>query len=206
MSLCPHLYDRHRRRWSYQARQLFRSGSPAITATDFLLTWRSTYEWEKSSDNFGMNIMGTGQTNPSAFNPGSISTTTYYRLRVQCGTNMSTDYSNIITITINPSAAIISPANPVICAGQNLTLNETGGTGTSWIWSPGGQNDTPIMVSPTNNTVYSDSDQPRHVHGSSFSHSGRKSGSSQHGWLQQVITPFAPVNPLTCFRVRIHLL
>jgi trimeric autotransporter adhesin len=130
------------------------SGSAIITNSGYSTGSGTTYEWQRSTDNFVSNIVNTGQTNPSSFNTGTITTTTSYRLRVACATNSSVDFSNVITITITPSVAAISPASPSICAGASVTLSETGGTGTSWTWAPGGATTSSIMVSPTSTTTY----------------------------------------------------
>jgi hypothetical protein len=95
-----------------------------------------------------------GQTNPSSLTTGLVSVTTYYWLKVTCPTGTATAYSNMLTITINPSAASVTPAAPVICAGQSVTLTENGGTGISWSWSPGGATTQAITVSPVITTTY----------------------------------------------------
>ncbi len=84
------------------------SGTPAITATGFSTGAGTTYQWMSSSNAADYSTGGTaifGQTDPSILTVGTISTTTYYWLKVSCATNASIDYSNLITSTVFNLAA-----------------------------------------------------------------------------------------------------
>jgi hypothetical protein len=134
-------------------------GSPVITASGFSTGAGSTYQWIFSTNSADYPASGTpiaGQTNPSTLNPGVISTTTYFWLRVTCPTGTATDYSNLVTVSFFPApAASINASSTNICPGESVTLTENGGTATSWLWSPGGATTQSIIVSPTVTTTYS---------------------------------------------------
>jgi hypothetical protein len=130
------------------------SGTPTITASGYSTGTGSTYQWQYSNDNFVSDIHDfVGQTNPSALTTGVVSVTTYYRLKVTCTSGLATDYSTTVTITINPSAAIISGSTSKCANDPAVTLNETGGTGTSWLWSTGATTQS-ISVNPSSTTIY----------------------------------------------------
>ncbi|MFZ4520576.1 MAG: T9SS type A sorting domain-containing protein [Bacteroidales bacterium] len=132
------------------------SGTPVITASGFSAGTGSTFQWYYSTVPGDYPNLGTpvaGQTNPSALSAGVVSVTTYYWLRVTCATNVSTDNSTMVTITISPSAAVISGPAAKCAADAAVTLTETGGTGISWIWS-NGETTQSVSVNPAATTVY----------------------------------------------------
>jgi hypothetical protein len=132
------------------------SGTPTITATGYSSGTGSTYQWVSSANAGDYPLSGTpvgGQTNPATLTTGLVSTTTYYWLSVTCATNTSTDYSNMITITINPSVASISGPSSKCTADPAVTLTENGGTGTSWLWSTS-ETTQSISVNPSSTTTY----------------------------------------------------
>ena len=112
----------------------------------------TSYEWQSSNDNFVTNIVNTGQTDPNTFNTGVITSTTYFRLKVTCASNNSMDFSNIVTITINPLPVLICPEDFDICVDApildltTLTYSPTGGT----FSGPGvsGNNFNPFVATP----------------------------------------------------------
>jgi hypothetical protein len=134
------------------------SGTPSITATGYSAGTGSTYQWMSSASAGNYPGSGTpvaGQNNPASLSTGVVSTTTYYWLRVTCTSGLATDYSNMITVTINPAAAsILEGAAASICNGSSITLHENGGTGTSWSWAPGGATTQNVTVSPSSTTTY----------------------------------------------------
>ncbi|MGK4568341.1 beta strand repeat-containing protein [Flavobacterium sp. 3HN19-14] len=136
---------------------LCNSGTPTITATGYSSGIGSTYQWISSTvsadyPNAGSSV--SGQTNPASLSTGVVSTTTYYWLRVTCGTNSSTDNSSLVTVTVSPSAASISGPSSKCANDPAVTLTENGGTGTSWLWSPGGATTQSISVNPASTTNY----------------------------------------------------
>ncbi|MEZ4772222.1 MAG: PKD domain-containing protein [Bacteroidia bacterium] len=87
-------------------------------------------------------------------NGTSAQTTTNYTLTVTDGICTTYDY---VTVTVNPALQTdILPATPIICIGQNITLQAVGnlGPGTSYLWSTG-ETTANITVSPNVNTTYS---------------------------------------------------
>ncbi|MDI1255676.1 MAG: hypothetical protein PSV16_06210, partial [Flavobacterium sp.] len=136
---------------------LCNSGTPTITATGYSSGTGTTYQWVSSTvsgdyPNAGTNF--AGQTNPASLTTGVVSTTTYYWLRVTCGTNSSTDNSTLVTVTVSPSVASISGPSFKCANDPAVTLTENGGTGTSWLWSPGGATTQSISVNPAVTTDY----------------------------------------------------
>lgn len=134
------------------------SGTPLITASGYSTGSGSTYQWFSSTNPADYPLSGTaisGQTNPAQLITGLVSSSTYYWLRVTCATNSSTEYSNMITITVHPASAMITGPLSKCANDAAVTLSETGGTGTSWLWSPGGETTSSITVNPGSTTVYS---------------------------------------------------
>ena len=134
------------------------SGTPTITATGYSTGIGSGYQWISSTNAGDYPASGTpvaGQTNPATLTTGVVSTTTYYWLRVTCPSGTATDNSTLVTVTINPSAAVITGPSTKCTADPAITLTESGGTGTSWTWAPGGATTQSISVSPVATTTYS---------------------------------------------------
>jgi hypothetical protein len=116
------------------------SGSGTITATGFSGGPGTSYQWQWSIDNFVSNINDlTGQTNPASASTGSITTTTYYRLKVTCTTGPSTAYSNIVTITVNQPVNITTqPVGQNVCPGANVTFTVVASNATGYQWRKDG--------------------------------------------------------------------
>jgi gliding motility-associated-like protein len=88
-----------------------------------------TYQWQVSTDN-GQTWNNISFATLIDYNPPSITTTTQYRRAVI--SSSCTDYSNVITITINPTPVItaVTPVQ-VSCFGgsdASITINANGGT------------------------------------------------------------------------------
>lgn len=133
------------------------SGTATITATGFSSGMLSGYQWMYSASSANYPLSGTplaGQTNPATMTTGVVSTTTYYWLKVTCGNNSSTDYSNMITVSVVPAAASITGPSSKCANDPAVTLTENGGTGTAWNWSTG-ETTQSISVSPLSSTTYS---------------------------------------------------
>ncbi|HZV69060.1 MAG TPA: hypothetical protein VFG10_05925 [Saprospiraceae bacterium] len=133
------------------------SGSPTITASGYSTGSGSGYQWMTSTNSGDYPASGTavsGQTNPATLVTGSVTVTRHYWLRVTCPSGTTTAYSNMLTITITPSSAIISGPTTKCTADPAIMLNETGGTGISWLWSTTETTQT-ITVNPGSTTTYS---------------------------------------------------
>jgi len=120
------------------------SGVPTITATGYSTGSGSGYQWESSNDNFINNIQNvSGQTNPASLSTGTVSSTTYYRLKVTCTSGFPTAYSNIVTVTVKPIPTASASSNSPVCSGNSLNLTGTTNIGTSFTWSgPNGYSST----------------------------------------------------------------
>lgn len=90
-----------------------------------------------------------GQT--SATLTTSPATTTIYTVTVT-NTDGCTD-EDISSVTVNPTPVVSIAGNNSICIGQSTTLTASGGG--TYAWSPGGQTNAAVVVSPTANTTYS---------------------------------------------------
>ncbi|MEZ4791383.1 MAG: T9SS type A sorting domain-containing protein [Flavobacteriales bacterium] len=139
------------------------SGTPTITASGYSTGIGSGYQWMSSTNIGDYPATGSavsGQNNPASLTTGAVSTTTYYWLQVTCATNSSTDYSTMVTITINPAPTSVPSSNSPVCEGG--TLNLTGGTdiGATYAWTGpngfnmGSQNPSIIGVTLAANGIY----------------------------------------------------
>jgi len=112
------------------------SGSATLTATGFSTGTGTTYQWQFSNDNFVTNINDlVGQTNPTSASTGTITSTTYYRLKVTCNAGPVTAYSNIITVTVGQPVNITAqPAAATRCTGASVTFSVTASNAASYQW------------------------------------------------------------------------
>ena len=122
-------------------------GDPGITASGYSTGSGGTYQWESSNDNFVSNIVPVaGQNNPAILTTGTVSTNTWYRLKVTCPSGTGTAYSNVVAVTVLPistSAIISSPNaaipqlsegfNSVVPSGWSVQNNSSPVGGTSWL-------------------------------------------------------------------------
>jgi hypothetical protein len=91
------------------------------------------YQWQISTDGvIFIDIVGANGLN---YSPGTLSATRYYRRAVTSGT-CGTDYSNIITITVNPLPANnLVAVNASRCSTGTVNISVTGaalGTTVDW--------------------------------------------------------------------------
>jgi hypothetical protein len=77
------------------------------------------------------------------------STTAYLKATLN-GCSTSSPYT-AVTVTVNPGANIVAPADVTICPGSSFNLTATTNNGSSYGWSTGG---TIIMASPAVTTTY----------------------------------------------------
>ncbi len=132
------------------------SGAPVFTGTGYSTGIGTSYQWLSSSDGVTWTPVAAA-TNPASYTVSpAITTTTYYRLAVNCN-NVSFDSSNVITITINalPTIAVNPPA-PAYCSGQSVVLTASGAD--TYTWSPAGGlsavSGTSVTANPTATTTY----------------------------------------------------
>ncbi len=110
------------------------SGNVTLSASGYSFGTGISYEWE-SATAIGGPYTGLGLTSPLGAVAPVINVTTYYRLRVTCGT---TGYSNIVTVTVNnPTVLTTTPGSR--CGFGTVNLAATGGgTGLNWYTAAAG--------------------------------------------------------------------
>ena len=127
------------------------SGQAVLICSGFDFGAGMSYQWESSTDNFvtaGVPIVG--ETNPTTANPPIITVTTYFRLRVRCGSG-GFGYSNSVLITVkNPQITATIPASR--CGNGSLTLTANCNTGTTVQWYTESTGGAPIATGTTYTT------------------------------------------------------
>ncbi len=120
-----------------------------LSASGYSSGFGQSYEWEKSTDN--MMWTNTNGFDPTTYTTGTLFTTTYYRLRVQCPDN-STDYSNVVTITVpaNPSCSITGPGPA--CPESDVMYSAPMGLA-GYVWALGAGSNGAIVGSNTQSSV-----------------------------------------------------
>lgn len=137
------------------------SGSTTISVTGYSTVTGTTYVWQSSTNpSFTTPVnIGTPSTTYSNLNTGTITSTTYYRLKVACAGDISIDYSNIITVTIDPnSVGGTANSNQTICTGQtpaNITLSDQTGNVIRWEYSVDAGFTSPVTIANTTTTLTS---------------------------------------------------
>jgi len=110
------------------------SGSTTLSATDYSVSGAGlAYQWQYSNDNFVSNIVDLPSgTNPASANTGTVTSKTYYRLRVFC-TSAGYSYSNIVSFSVGTYA--INTTTPATrCGIGTVTLQATASTGSTISW------------------------------------------------------------------------
>lgn len=132
------------------------SGATTISATGYSIGIGSTYQWQSSADvGFTTPVnLGSPSVSYANLNAGTITSTTYYRLKVTCNTGIAEDFTAVpVQVVINLSLANISGLSQKCPADPAITLTENGGTGTSWLWSTS-ETSSIISVNPVSTTTY----------------------------------------------------
>ncbi len=108
-----------------------------------------SYQWQKSTDN--VNFNNISGVNASSYNPGNLTSTTYYRVLVSCGSESGS--TNTLAVSVDPPVTCsISPSAQTIVNGTAAAdLNPTvgGGNGSytyQWQNSPDNTNWTNIAT------------------------------------------------------------
>ena len=136
------------------------SGSTSLTASGYSTGSGSTYQWESSIDAIFSNPVNLGSTLSSYANgsTGTITTTTYYRLKVICSADPSNpSYSNVVIITVNTPSTVTPPSAISICTGNSTTLTASGASTYTWSPSTGlsGTTGATVSANPNATTTYS---------------------------------------------------
>jgi hypothetical protein len=134
------------------------SGSTTITAVNFSTGPVSSYQWESSLDGNTWTSI-SGQVNPNSLATGTLTDTTYFRLKVTCNTGAATDYSNVAVVTINPNPTVaVSASASTICPGSSSTLTATSAAANTYTWSPAtglsAATGATVTATPTTTTTY----------------------------------------------------
>ncbi len=178
------------------------SGSTIIIGSGFALGEGMTYQWQSSTtSSSGPWAPASGtNTNPLHYNTGTLLTTTYYQLMVQCGAGPQAA-AGPVTITVNnPSVT----AGPTVsrCGSGTVNLTATGSNLTWYAASTGGNPigagspfTTPLITSTTNFWV-SASTVGTTTSGGKASTTGADGGSNAtgSGLRFDVTTPFRLVS------------
>ncbi|MEQ1744288.1 MAG: PKD-like domain-containing protein [Saprospiraceae bacterium] len=91
-----------------------------------------TYNWTNSNTGIGLGANGTGDI---SFTTANVSNPTTATVTVTPVENGCTGTPQTFTITVNPAATVVQPANQTVCAGQNVTANFSGSTGATFAWT-----------------------------------------------------------------------
>ncbi|WP_347160198.1 gliding motility-associated C-terminal domain-containing protein [Pontibacter chitinilyticus] len=121
---------------SITASQAICSGSTPAPLTGTTATGGSgilAYQWEKS-DNGTIFTAISGATAPG-YSPDVLTTTTWYRRRVNGNNTCATSYSNTVQVMINALPATPIADNQTICTGATATLQVSApAAGTTYKW------------------------------------------------------------------------
>jgi len=132
------------------------SGSTTITGTGFSTGAGGTYQWQVSTDNVNFTDIANAN-NPLSLATGTLTATTYYRLKVTCNTGTAQDFSSTATVTVNPLPTVSVTPNSTICPGSSITLTATGNANT-YSWAPATDLNTTtgasVVATPTVPTTY----------------------------------------------------
>ena len=133
------------------------SGTTTLSSTGYSIGIGSSYQWESSSTLAftSPTNLGSSLSTYASASTGTISSTTYYRLKASC--SGSDAYSNIITITVYTPATVTPSSSVSICSGGNTTLTASGASTYTWSPSTGlsGTTGSSVTANPTSTITYS---------------------------------------------------
>jgi hypothetical protein len=108
------------------------SGSVTLSATGYTTAVTGTsFQWYQSLNGTDFTIVD-GATEPT-YASGFLTTTTYFKLRMNCATTESFDDSNVILFTVN-HPTVTAFAGATRCGTGTVDLTATGSAGTSLKW------------------------------------------------------------------------
>jgi hypothetical protein len=136
------------------------SGSTTLTATGYTTAVTGTsFQWYSSPTTNDEDFTVIDGATEATYTTGFVTTTTYYKLRINCATNASYDDSNVITFTVNHPTVTGTTANSR-CGVGTVSLEATGSAGTTMKWydaadggnlvGSGSPFTTPIIAATTN--------------------------------------------------------
>ena len=109
------------------------------------------YQWQNSSNNVNFTDIA-GATNLN-YQPGPLSSTTYYRQKQTSAGGCNAPVTNVVTITIYASTLVASVSVNPVCSGSSTTIYATGGS--EYFWDHGLGLGSSKVVAPLANTTYS---------------------------------------------------
>ncbi len=108
--------------------QVCAGGCVTLTLTNF----SGNLQWQSSPNAIVWSNIPGATTNNYQFCP--VNATMYFRAVITGAPGCGSATSNVITATVIPVPIVtINPLNPVICAGQSVTLTAAGGNGYNWV-------------------------------------------------------------------------
>ena len=114
-----------------------------------------SYQWESSTTSTSAGFSIISGAISTTFQPGAITTTTFYRRKVST-TNDGFIYSNVFIVNVNALPVVTTISNSTICNGSTITLTTSGASTYSWSPSTGlsATNIASPIASPTSNKTY----------------------------------------------------
>ncbi|WP_162127322.1 Ig-like domain-containing protein [Flavobacterium phycosphaerae] len=114
------------------------TGSVSLTAAGYTTAVTGTsFQWYQSLNGIDFTVVD-GATE-SSYTSGFLTTTTYFKLRMNCATTESFDDSNVITFTVNhPTVTASNGASRCGTGTVDLTATGSAGTSLAWFTSPTG--------------------------------------------------------------------
>ncbi len=117
-----------------------------------------TYAWEVDDNSaFSSPTVVSGEVGTTLGFSSSISATEYYRRKVTDASGGSAVYSNVITLTYRALPTVTLAASPSgnVPEGGSVQLTATvGGSGNTFLWTPGSATTNPVTVTPSTTTAY----------------------------------------------------
>ncbi len=131
------------------------SGNPTLSLSGTTTGSNISYQWKSSPDGTHWTNVGT---NATSYSPGTLTSTTYFKVIINCTATTSTkDSTPVFVYTVNPivtpSVSITSDAGTITCPGTQVTFTATpvnGGVSPNYQWKKNGIN------TGTNSDTYTD--------------------------------------------------
>ena len=95
-----------------------------------------SYQWQSSPD--GSSWSDISGANGVSYDPGALTSTTYFRRYVSCGSESALTGSIVFYVVYPPSAPGIYADNYTLCSSSSTTLHAPAGGNITWYYSGGG--------------------------------------------------------------------
>ncbi len=107
-------------------------------------------QWQSSADN--LNFQDVGSATSLSYQPGTLTQTTYFRLKQTSSGGCGTRYTNGLTVTVYPNSIAAGVTVNPVCAGSPTTIYASGGY--NYAWDHGLGAGSSKVVSPLSATTY----------------------------------------------------